>query len=29
MNKNVISCKENEFVPGRTLRATVKAVNNQ
>ena len=27
MNKNVISCKENEFVPGRTLRATVKAVN--
>ena len=27
MNKNVINCKHSEFVPGRTLRATVKTVN--
>ncbi len=27
MNKNVINCKKREFVPGRTLRATIKAVN--
>lgn len=27
MNKNVIHCKHSEFVPGRTLRATVKTVN--
>ena len=27
MKKNVINCRKHEFVPGRTLRATVKAVN--
>lgn len=27
MTKNVINCKEIEFVPGRSLRATVKVVN--
>lgn len=27
MNKNVTNCKKSEFVPERTLRATVKAVN--
>ena len=27
MNKNVINCKKSEFVPGRTLRATVKVVH--
>lgn len=27
MNKNVINCKKREFVPGRMLRATAKAVN--
>ena len=29
MNKNIINCKHSEFVPGRTLRATVKAVHNE
>ena len=27
MNKNIINCKHGEFIPGRTLRATVKTVN--
>ena len=27
MNKNIINCKKGEFVPGRTLRATVKVVH--
>lgn len=27
MKKNVINCRKHEFVPGRTLRATVKTVN--
>ncbi len=29
MNKNVIDCKHGEFVPGRTLRATVKTVRKE
>lgn len=29
MIKNVINCKESEFVPGRTFRATVKAAHRE